>query len=145
MEWNEINTAWGEATLLLSRLSDEMKITFPKYRLIPLSNVSKVTCLLKPFRQYDLHGNATSCQTKDSFFNCGMVAWLQCLSYFVQWAERQDSKIRLPYAINEECIGTLSIRYYGEQNGENWTKACKFVLTNLKWMLAWCFKRQRMK
>ena len=48
--------------------------------------------------------------------------------------------LRLPYQIDGEKIGELSIRYT-QNNDQNWTKALKYMLTNLKWLLAWCSKQ----
>ena len=39
--------------------------------------------------------------------------------------------------INKDRIGDASIRIQFNQD-ENWTKALKYVLINLKWLLALC-------
>ena len=41
-----------------------------------------------------------------------------------------------PHAIEEDCVGGLSVRLQFSQE-ERWTTAFKYLLQNLKWLLTW--------
>ena len=49
----------------------------------------------------------------------------------------RDRFVQLPYLIDHDkwTIGELNIKMSGS---EKWTTALKYMLTNLKWLLAWC-------
>lgn len=68
-------------------------------------------------------------------FDHAMVAFLNCLQQLGDYAESQDSNLKLPYRINKDKIGDVSIRLQFNQD-EIWTKALKYTLTNTKWILA---------
>lgn len=67
-------------------------------------------------------------------FDHAMVAVLNCLKQLTDYAEEKDKSLRLPYRINKDKIGELSIRVQFNQD-ELWTKALKYMLTNMKWIL----------
>ena len=76
-------------------------------------------------------------------FNDAMVAFLSCLRQlgdFVENGERshasqQSRGLKLPYKIEKDKIGDLSIKL-GTSQDEAWTNACKYVLTCCKFLLA---------
>ena len=76
-------------------------------------------------------------------FNDAMVAFLACLRQlgdFVEHGERahagqQSRGLKLPYKIEKDKIGELSIKL-GTSQDEAWTNACKYVLTCCKFLLA---------
>ena len=63
-----------------------------------------------------------------------MVAVLSCLKQLADFAEEKDKSLRLTYRINKDKIGDLSIRLQFNQD-ESWTKALRYMLTNMKWIL----------
>ena len=71
-----------------------------------------------------------------------MVAFLDCLQQFKEQVEKGDSGFCLPYRMDKGKIEdpssgnsySVKIQFNSE---EQWTKALKFMLTNLKWGLAW--------
>ena len=71
-----------------------------------------------------------------------MAAFLDCLQQFQEEVEREDSGLRLPYDIDKGKIrdrasgNTVSVKMQFNSE-EQWTKAMKYMLTNLKWGLAW--------
>jgi beclin 1 len=67
-------------------------------------------------------------------FDHAMVAVLNCLKQLTDYAEERDKSLRLPYRINKDKIGELSIRVQFNTD-EQWTKALKYMLTNMKWIL----------
>ena len=84
----------------------------------------------------------------------GMVAFLDCLQQFKEEMERGDSGFCLPYEMEKGriwdkagkgqgsagTVKTLSVKTQFNSE-EDWTKAMKYMLTNLKWGLAWVSKR----
>ena len=80
----------------------------------------------------------------ESKFDAAMVAFLDCLQQFKDHVESRDVHFKLPYRIDDGKIGDsngmLSVRI--QMNHEEvWTRALKFMLTNLKWCLAWVCKQ----
>jgi len=67
-------------------------------------------------------------------FDNAMVAFLHCIKEFGEFAEQQDKGFKLPYRIDKDKIAEVSIKIqvYSE---ETWTKALKFMLTDLKFLI----------
>jgi beclin len=42
VEWDEINAAWGQTSLVLQTLATHCDFTFPKYRLVPMGSLSRI-------------------------------------------------------------------------------------------------------
>lgn len=93
-------------------------------------------------------------------FDTGMVAFLTCLKEIAEFAQSKDKTFRLPYKllniflekfinnhffffqrIEKDKINEFSIKYEFT-NEENWTKALKYMLTNLKFIVAWLAKQE---
>jgi beclin len=66
----------------------------------------------------------------------GMVALLECLQCLGRHVETTSTTggVKIPYAIQRERIGQQSIRLQFNSETE-WTKALKYFLINLKWIL----------
>lgn len=67
-------------------------------------------------------------------FDHAMEAVLICLKQLGDFAEEKDKSLKLPYRINKDKIGDLSVRLQFNQD-ESWTKALRYMLTNMKWIL----------
>ncbi|ORZ38474.1 autophagy protein Apg6-domain-containing protein [Catenaria anguillulae PL171] len=79
-----------------------------------------------------------------SSFDKALIAFLQCLAQLGEYCESLDPEFRQSYQINRERIGDVSIKMHGgggRKGEESWAKACKYVLTNLKWIMAFVTKR----
>ncbi|XP_014677324.1 PREDICTED: beclin-1-like [Priapulus caudatus] len=142
VDWNEINAAWGQTVLLLHALSRKMDLTFLRYRLVPYGNHSYLECLADRSKELPLYGSGGFRFFWDTKFDSAMVAFLDCLQQFKEEVEKGDTGFCLPYRMDRgrvEDSGTgsaysIKIQFNSE---EQWTKALKFMLTNLKWGLAW--------
>lgn len=142
VDWNEINAAWGQTVLLLHSLANKMGLTFKRYRLVPYGNHSYVESLTDKSKELPLYGSGGFRFFWDTKFDQAMVAFLDCLQQFKVEVEKGDSSFCLPYKmekgkIEDNSSGTsysVKIQFNSE---EQWTKALKFMLTNLKWGLAW--------
>ncbi|KAI0212943.1 Beclin-1 [Lamellibrachia satsuma] len=142
VEWNEINAAWGQTVLLLHSLANKMDLEFQRYRLVPYGNHSFVESLSDKSKELPLHASGGFRFLWDTKFDQAMVAFLDCLQQFKEEVEKGGTGFSLPYKmekgrIEDSNTGTsysIKIQFNSE---EQWTKALKFMLTNLKWGLAW--------
>ncbi|XP_029570986.1 beclin-1-like [Salmo trutta] len=81
----------------------------------------------------------------DNKFDHAMVAFLDCVQQFKEEVEKGDTGFCLSYRMDVEkgkiedtggSGGSYSIKTQFNSE-EQWTKALKFMLANLKWGLAW--------
>lgn len=142
VEWSEINAAWGQTVLLLHSLAKKMNLTFQRYKLVPYGNHSYLESLTDKSKELPLYASGGFRFFWDAKFDQAMVAFLDCLQQFKEEVEKGDTQFCLPYKmekgkIEDTSTGTsysVKIQFNSE---EQWTKALKFMLTNLKWGLAW--------
>jgi len=142
IEWSEINAAWGQVVLLLSSLTKKMDMRFQRYRLVPFGNQSFLESLDDRSKDLPLYGSGGLRFLWDTKFDHAMVAFLDCLQQFKEEVEG-NSGFSLPYRMEKGKIEdtggsgqmfSIKMQFNSE---EQWTKALKFMLTNLKWGLAW--------
>lgn len=141
VDWSEINAAWGQATLLLAALARKINLTFDKYVLVPYGNHSYIQ-VIKDQRELPLYGAGGFKFYWDTKFDSGMAAFMDCLQQFKDEVQQQkgEKAFSLPYKMSkgkiEDATTSYSIKIQFNSE-EQWTKALKFLLTNLKWSLAW--------
>jgi len=141
VEWNELNTAWGQTVLLLHSLVKKIKLQLQRYKLVPYGNYSYIKVLAEE-KDLPLYGSGGFRLIWDTKFDAGMAAFLDCLQQFKEEVERGDSGFCLPYEMEKGRIrdpangNTFSVKMQFNSE-EQWTKAMKYMLTNLKWGLAW--------
>lgn len=134
-DWSEINAAVGQALFLLNTLSKKCNFTFKNYKLIPCGSFSKIEKVDGDKSVFECFGSSdfTGMLFWNRRFDSGLVAFLNCIEQLGDYAERSDPKFRLPYRINKDKIGDVSIKMQYNQD-ELWTKAMKYLLINLKWL-----------
>ncbi|XP_057625906.1 beclin-2 [Chionomys nivalis] len=141
--WNEINAAWGQTVLLLFSLSKIAGLQFQRYQLVPCGDHSYIKSLTGD-EMLLLFSDGSHNISYDNKYDRGMKAFLDCLQQFVKVLEKEEG-LFLPYRIHvkggmlEDAMGSgecYSIRTHLNTEDE-WTKALKFMLTNLKLILAW--------
>jgi beclin 1 len=146
VDWAEINAGIGQMALLIECLAQKMKFTFRQYRIIAMGSSSKIEKLDGDKAVYELYGSndfTGMLLFSNRRFDMGLVALLGCLKEFADHLEAQDSTFRLPYRylyltrIAKDRIGDCSIKLQFNQE-ENWTKALKYLLIDLKWLMAFC-------
>lgn len=150
VDWSEINAAWGQTALLLTALARKLNLTFQRYRIVPYGNHSYIEDTAE-HKNLPLFASGGAKFFWDTKFDMAMVAFLDCLQQFKEELGKGDTEFHLPYnmdskgKIEDETTGnTYSVKYQFNSQ-EQWTKALKFMLTNLKWGLAWVssqFKNQ---
>ncbi|KAF8786759.1 beclin-1-like [Argiope bruennichi] len=143
VEWAEINAAWGQTVLLLHSLAKKINLTFKKYRLVPMGNHSLIESIEgNKVQQLPLYCCGGIRYVLDNRFDQAMVGFLDCLQQFKETVEQGDASFHLPYRMEKgRIIDKRTEKYYSIKvqlnSEEQWTKALKFMLTNLKWALAW--------
>ncbi|CAI8026974.1 Beclin-1 [Geodia barretti] len=143
VEWSEINAALGQAALLLVTLARNAGATFVRYKVVPYGNQTFVDVIegKKKSQHLPLYSSAGLRIFADSKFDLGLVAYLDCLNQLKQHIEiSSGSRFALPYSISKDRIGNGK-EFYSVKTQfntlEGWTKALKFVLTNLRWALTY--------
>jgi beclin 1 len=136
VDWNEINAGFGQTILLLDVLTKKLKFEFDSFVLIPNGSFPKIQ---------KIEGDKTITfelfVTQDTVFfwnrtyDSALSALLTCVQNIGDYCEKQDTKFRLPYRIEKDKIGDVSIRLQSNTD-ELWTKALKYTLINIKWILA---------
>ncbi|PRP79077.1 hypothetical protein PROFUN_13179 [Planoprotostelium fungivorum] len=146
VHWDEINAAWGQATLLLYTISRKLAFKFSTYRLLPMGSSSKME-RISDNSPYELYGSGDLSLGRLFWyrrFDSGMAAFLSCVSEIGEYAESKDKTFKLPYRIEKEKIGDMSIKLQFN-NEETWTKSLKYLLTDLKFLLVYATKQLPIK
>lgn len=153
VDWAEINAAWGQVMLLTAIVADKERCRLNDWKLHPVGSTSKIEKLGgsgqssngSKSTMYELYssGNvAMSFGLLHGNFDSGMVAFLDCLRQLGEHVERTSLQapsgtgLKMPYAINKDKIGEVSIKLGNFGQEEQWTKACKYTLTCCKFLLA---------
>uniref|UniRef100_A0A0E0G4I4 Atg6 BARA domain-containing protein n=1 Tax=Oryza nivara TaxID=4536 RepID=A0A0E0G4I4_ORYNI len=141
VEWDEINAAWGQAALLLHTMAQYF---FPKFeyriKIHPMGSYPKVTDINQ--NTYELFGPVNLFWS--TRFDKAMTWFLTCLQEFADFAVSLDKEnnvppdksLKLPYKIEGDKVGSYTI-FLSFNKLDNWTKALKYMLCNLKWVLYW--------
>ncbi|OQR99709.1 beclin-1-like protein [Achlya hypogyna] len=139
VEWTEINAALGQATLLVATVASRANLTFSRHTPVARGSYSKMLTAHGKERkkEYPLFSDGSFFQRQK--FNQALVFFLECIEEAGNRAMREEPSLRFPYKIFKGKIGELAISVGG--NDEQWTRALKYLLTHLKWLLAWIAKR----
>jgi len=142
VEWAEINAALGQVALLLHTVARAHQFSFSAYALLPMGSFSKVYRLDEPRTLYELHGSSSAHLGRlfgSSRFDRGLTMMLACARELLSFASSQPrAGVRPipPFSIEDDLVGGLSVRPQFSQE-EKWTRACRQLLENLAWLLAW--------
>nr|SVE74111.1 EOG090X048D [Daphnia barbata] len=149
VDWAEINAAWGQVTILLSALARKVNLVFQRYKLLPFGSQSCIEDLVEN-KVFPLYGSGGFRFLWDAKFDSGMCSFLDCLQQFqlkVEGAQQSEDDTRrlnfqFPYRMERGRIEDRATRQWYSikiqfNSEEQWTKALKFMLTNLKWGVAW--------
>ncbi|XP_044480537.1 beclin-1-like protein isoform X1 [Mangifera indica] len=150
VEWDEINAAWGQACLLLHtmcqyfrpkfQIRDILTVTFSyQIKILPMGSYPRI---MDSNSTYELFGPVNLFWS--TRYDRAMTLFLTCLKDFAEFAHSKDLEnnippdkcFKLPYKIENDKVENYSItQSFNKQ--ENWTKALKYTLCNLKWALYW--------
>lgn len=138
--WQEINAALGHLVLLMATVSARLNFKLQGYRLRPMGSTSKIEKydrdLANPAKpqitvlelyssgEYQIERLFTHSKLDNA-----MVALLNVVSQIANKLKELDPNIELPYKMTKDRIGDASIRLSSKTANEEWTGACKFLLT----------------
>ncbi|XP_011023189.1 PREDICTED: beclin-1-like protein isoform X1 [Populus euphratica] len=141
VEWDEINAAWGQACLLLHTMCQYFKPKFQyRIKILPMGSYPRI--MDSSNNIYELFGPVNLFWS--TRYDKAMTLFLTCLKDFAGFAYSKDQennippekRFKLPYKIENDKVENHSItQSFNKQ--ENWTKALKYTLCNLKWALYW--------
>nr|AWV66641.1 beclin1 [Brachionus rotundiformis] len=150
VEWDEINAGLGQANLLLYCLAKKIKLEFKRFRLVPYGSFSYIKVIENDpnYPNFKIGDECNMYEVKgrkyflipDKKFYKGMMAFLDCIKQLEERIKTKDKQFCLPYKINGDKLEDKNSSYsvkFTSNSYEHWTKALKFMLTNLKWSLAW--------
>eukprot|EP00742_Colponemidia_sp_Colp-10_P005050 GILJ01005396.1.p1 GENE.GILJ01005396.1~~GILJ01005396.1.p1 ORF type:complete len:418 (+),score=76.93 GILJ01005396.1:143-1255(+) len=145
VSWDELNAAWGQTCLLLATMAKKCapNFQFSTYKLLPMGSFSKIAKIGDEKNALELYGGDGGFGRLFYWgrrFDTAMIWFLVCLKELGEFAEGLDAGFRLPYKIDGDKIADVSIKLQFNQD-EKWTKALKYMLTSLKWLLAWCTRQ----
>jgi hypothetical protein len=148
--WSEINSGLGTAALLLVSLQSipEANIRFTKYYIIPMGNFSKIvtkkTSTNTSSTIYNLYSDDRFSFFGKRNFNSALNGFLHCLNNAAECLLRHHTKsMTLPHPITTDSSGELLIgglTIVHGTDGDRWTRALKYMLTDLKWLVAFVIK-----
>uniref|UniRef100_A0A1D1Z198 Beclin-1-like protein n=1 Tax=Anthurium amnicola TaxID=1678845 RepID=A0A1D1Z198_9ARAE len=141
VEWDEINAAWGQACLLLHTMAQYLRPKFPyRIKILPMGSYPRIMDVNN--NSYELFGPVNLFWS--TRYDKAMTLFLTCLKDFADFANLKDQEnnippekcFKLPYKIENDRVENYTItQSFNKQ--ENWTKALKYTLCNLKWALYW--------
>eukprot|EP01018_Ginkgo_biloba_P000510 Gb_14517 [translate_table: standard] len=139
VEWDEINAAWGQACLLLHTMAQHYGIKFSN-RILPMGSYPRIADSKNT--AYELFGPVNLFWS--SRYDKAMTLFLACLKEFADHVNAKqraanippEKCLKLPFKIEKDKVENFTITQSFNKH-ENWTKALKFTLCNLKWALYW--------
>ncbi|KAG2252485.1 hypothetical protein Bca52824_082621 [Brassica carinata] len=141
VEWDEINAAWGQACLLLHTMCNYFRPKFQcRVKIQPMGSYPRIVDSTNS--TYELFGPVNLFWS--TRYDKAMTLYLLCLKDFADFANAKDQEnnippekcLKLPFKIENDKVESYSItQSFNKQ--ENWTKALKYTLCNLKWALYW--------
>ncbi|CAI9278103.1 unnamed protein product [Lactuca saligna] len=141
VEWDEINAAWGQACLLLHTMAQYFRPKFQyRIKILPMGSYPRI--MDSSNNTYELFGPVNLFWS--TRYDKAMTLFLSCLKDFAEFANSKDKEnnippdkcFKLPYKIENDKVESYSITQ-SFNKPENWTKALKYTLCNLKWALYW--------
>ncbi|CAM9319950.1 unnamed protein product [Ectocarpus sp. 8 AP-2014] len=140
VDWQEVNAGVGQAAIVLVTVAMAMGVEFTKYLIAPCGSFTKIARSEDGRVLYSLHTDESFSLFPRRNFNFALKAFLHCLGEVGDHVQEHDPTLRLPYHIKEKegTVGGLPVALGSSY--EDWTRALKYMLTDLKWIAAWAAK-----
>jgi len=139
VEWRELNAAFGAAAAAVALLRRALGARFRDGRRL-LGGGSYALVTDSSGNEMELYGSSDLSLSRLFWyrrFDNGLVAFLQCIADLELHCQTLDASFKLPYPIRGDKIADISIKTK-LGNDETWTRALKFLATDLKWLLLFC-------
>jgi len=140
IEWVEINAALGQCVLAVATVAARIGLEFKKYYLHPLGSFAKLTKVEDRRTILYLYIDQSFSLFPKTNFNRALGAFLVCLHEFGEHISRHDPTLSLPYSINSEEGKVNDYLVFLGNDEDIWTKGLKFMLSDIKWIIAWAAK-----
>ena len=140
IEWNEINSALGEAASAIYTIANKSNYHFKKYQIHPMGSFARLSKTDDRTSIFCLFHDGTFSIFPKTNFTTAMIGFLICISELGMYVMEQDPTLQLPYDIDtrEGKINHLPITLSNDDEG--WTRALKYLLSDIKWIIAWSTK-----
>lgn len=151
--WPEINAALGHVVLLVEILAQRSQVTLP-HTLLPMGATSKIYLNgnASSGTLYSIHFEESSLWGRSNLRNFHIALNGVCDCIFQLTQSQTDKTVAVPHQMVYDKgqahwkIGGVALVHVGQQNNGNtsagidFTRACKYLLTNLKWLVAYSVK-----
>jgi hypothetical protein len=140
--WTEINAALGQVALLLSTLEKLLRIKY-RHEILPQASTSKIRIGNSTGTYYNLYYSENSFQLffARRNFNMALDSLADCVVDAANAIQTQDRTITLPHVMTNNKNGSATTMIGGlpvvlqPDGGVEWTKAMKYLLTNIKHLM----------
>ncbi len=141
IEWTEINSAFGESISALHTIAKKSNYTFKKYILYPMGCFPRLCRVDDPTTLLYLYTDGSYSLFPKRNFNQAMMGFVACISELGNYVMEQDPTLQLPYEIDavEGKINGHLVTWQSTDE-EMWTRAMKYILSDIKWIIAWATK-----
>lgn len=147
IDFTEINAALGQAALAVHIVSSRAGIEFKSFVILPMGSFPKILKADDRRTSYPLFIDSSSSFYLSSqsmfpkrYFNLALSGFMTCIYEVGEYISNHDPTLSLPYriVIADSKISDVSFTYGVDE--EVWTRALKFMLSNIKWIIAWYAK-----
>jgi beclin 1 len=139
--WIEINAALGHVALLLATLESRPHVGITlRHTIVPMGSYSKVGIRRgDSVSLYNLYSDDSFQFFGKRNFNTALQCLVECVVDAAEAIQKCDRTIAVPHVIDKQrdaiTVGGLSIAYGAE--GIEWTRAMKYVLTDIKHLMTY--------
>ena len=131
--WREINAGLGSVALLVQILQKRLGIR-SKYEIECGASTSKIG--KDGGALYNLYFESSFQFFAKRNFHTACLYLLESIHELGEFVKERDGSIVLPYEIEADKINQVSVYFWAPDN--DWTRAMKYMLTNLKHLLVYC-------
>lgn len=141
MDWTETNAALGEAAAAVYTIAKIARIQFKQYLIYPMGSFARISKVEDTRTTYNLFTDGSFSLFPKRNFNTALIGFLTCIDEIGSQVLLHDPTLQLPYKIDtrEGKINNHSISV-NSSDEEQWTKALKYMLSDIKWIIAWSTK-----
>lgn len=141
IEFTEINAALGQAALVVQVIALKAGVEFKHFLISPMGSFPKIIRGDDKKTSYPLFIDSSSFTLfPKRNFNLALQGFMSCIQELGDYISNYDPTLSLPFkiSVNDSKIGDLSFTYGNDD--EIWTRALKFMLADIKWIIAWYTK-----
>lgn len=140
----QTDAALGQAALVVDTIATCSRYRFQQYQVLPMGSTAKISKVDDRSTVHPLHidqGAFTMFPRRN--FNSALTGFMTCITELGEFIASYDPTMSMPFpiVIAESLIGDVSFTFGDDL--EKWTRAMKFMLTNIKWIVAWFTKHSR--